>query len=144
MLRLIPFLLAALTLGAADNPWDKVRDLKSGVELRIYKKGGKPPILATMDEATDDRLMVVIKNEQAAIAKDDIDRLDFRPRTGSRATKETRTTTTDNTGQTPVGPVPQGTRSGPSTSTTTSFGTGSKPDFETIYRRTAATSAPNK
>ncbi len=138
MLRILPFLLAALTMLGADDAWDKVRELKSGTELRIYKKGGKPPLLATMDEATDDRLSLVVKNEQISIAKEDIDRIDYRAKQiGTRLTKETKTTSTDSTQQTPVGPVPQGTRGGPSTTTNSSIGIGSKPDFETIYRRRA-------
>jgi hypothetical protein len=138
MYRALLFVAGALTVLAADNPWDKVRELKSGTELRIIKKGGKPPLLATMDEATADRLLVVVKNEQVAIEKDDIDRLDYRPVKTGRFTKETKTTATDTTGQTPVGPTPQGTRGGPGSSTSTNFGISSKPDFETIYRRTTA------
>jgi hypothetical protein len=138
MFRLLLFVASALAGLAADNPWDKVRELKSGTELRIIKRGGKPPVLATMDEATADRLLVVVKNEQVAIDKDDIDRLDYRPVKTGRFTKETKTTTTDTTGQTPVGPTPRGTGGGPGTSTSTNFGISSKPDFETIYRRTTA------
>lgn len=128
---------AAFVAFAADNSWDKVRDLRTGTELRIYKKGAHQPVLGSMDEANDERLIAVVKNEQVAIQKDDIDRIDYRPASKSRVTKETRTTQSDSTQTTPVGPVPQGTRGGPSTSTSTSFGSGSKPDFETIYRRTA-------
>jgi hypothetical protein len=137
MRRVALLTLAALTALAADNPWDKVRELKSGVELRIFKKGARQPLIGTMDEANDERLIVVIKNEELAIQKDDIDRIDCRPATKSRVTKETRTTQTDPTQTTTAGPQPQGSRPGPATSTTTSFGGASKPDFETIYRRTA-------
>jgi hypothetical protein len=137
MPKLLLFALAALTLFAADTPWDKVRDLKTGTELRIFKKGSRQPVIGTMDEANDERVVVVIKNEELAIQKDDIDRIDFRPATKSHAVKETRTTQSDSTQTTPVGPQPKGSQSGPSTSTTTSIGTASKPDFETIYRRTA-------
>jgi hypothetical protein len=120
---------------AVDKPWDKVEALKSGTELRIYKKGGGAPILAVMDEATDDQLLVVVKNEQVAIDRDNIDRVDARPvRAGGRVTKETRTTT--DTGPTSVGPQPQGTRaSGAGDGTNTSYSVGSRPDFETVYRR---------
>jgi hypothetical protein len=131
------FAVACLTVFAADDPWDKVRELKSGTELRILKRGSSKPVMATMDEANDERLIVVIKNEQLAIQKEDIDRIDFRPAVKSRATKETHTTTTDSTQTTPVGPQPKGSQPGPSSSTTTTYGGGSKPDFETIYRRTA-------
>jgi hypothetical protein len=129
--------LAALTMAAADNPWDKVCALKTGTELRIYKKGARQPVLGTMDEANDERLILVVKKEEIAIPKEDIDRVDYRAaKSSGRVTKETRTTESDSTQTTPVGPVPKGTQTGPSTSTTTTIGSGSKPDFETIYRRT--------
>lgn len=138
MYRALLFTLATLTAFAADNPWDKVRDLRTGTELRIFKRGARQPVLCTMDEANEERIVVVVKNEQIAIDKDDVDRVDFRPPGKStRVTKETKTTQTDSTQTTPVGPQPQGSRPGPSTSTSTTFGGGSKPDFETIYRKTA-------
>ena len=137
MPKLLLFAFAALTVLAAETPWDKVRDLKTGTELRIFKKGSRQPVVGTMDEANDERLVVVIKNEELAIQKDDIDRIDFRPATKSHAVKETRTTQSDSTQTTPVGPQPKGSQPGPTSSTTTSISTGSKPDFETIYRRTA-------
>src|ERR1700730_16060040 len=136
MTRALLFALATLTAFAADNTWDKVHDLKTGTELRIYKKGARQPILCTMDEANEERIIVVVKNEQLAIQKDDVDRVDFRPPGKSnRVTKETHTTQSDSTQTTPVGPQPQGSRPGPSTSTSTTFGGGPKPDFETLYRR---------
>lgn len=125
---------AALLLGAEDA-WMKVKELKTGAELRIYKKGVSKPILAKADEATDDQLIVVEKNEQVAIPKQDIDRIDARPvRTQARVTKETRETTTDaviepGTAARPKPPAVSGTTS------TTSYSVGGKPDFETIYRR---------
>jgi hypothetical protein len=137
MRGVVLFALASLTVFAADNPWDKVRELKTGTEVRILKRGSSKPVIGTMDEANDERLIVVIKNEQLAIQKDDIDRIDFRPAGKTRATKETHTTETDSTQTTPVGPQPKGSQPGPSTSTTTTYGGGTKPDFETIYRRTA-------
>lgn len=137
MPKLLLLAFATLAVFAADNPWNKVRELKTGTELRILKKGAKQPVLGTMDEANDERIIVVIKNEEQAIQKDDIDRIDFRPATKSRVSKETRTTESDSTQTTSVGPQPRGSQPGPSTSTTTSFGGAPKPDFETIYRRTA-------
>jgi len=135
MFRVLLFILATLTVFAADNPWDKVRELKTGTELRILKKGSKQAVIGTMDEANDERIIVVIKNEELAIQKGDIDRIDFRPATKSRVSKETRTTQSDSTQTPQVGP--QGSQTGPSTLTSTSFGPGSKSDFETIYRRTS-------
>jgi len=132
--------LSVLALLAAENSWDKVRDLKTGCEVRIFKKGSHQPVLAILDQADNEKLIVVVKNQEIAIDRDDVDRVDFRPPTAkkSRVTKETHTTQSDTTQTTPVGPTAQGERGGPttSTSTTASFGSGSKPDFETVYRRT--------
>ena len=127
-------LLAAVTAFAADDPWTKVQDLKSGTELRIFKKGGMHPILARMEEANPDSLIIVVKNEEMAIPRDQIDRIDYRPlKTGSRVTKEAQ--------QKVEGPDAKSAAASPnnvpgqSTSTTTSYVFGAKPDFETIYRR---------
>ena len=137
-MKLFVLALIALAALAASDTWSKVRDLKTGTELRIYKKGAPQPVLATMDEATDDKLIVVVKNEQAAIAKEDIDRIDYRPtRKGSRVTKETTTTTTDNHDKVAAA-TPEAHPVGPSSSTSTNFSIQGKPDFETIYRRAPA------
>ncbi len=134
MTRSLLFVLTTLMAYGAEDAWEKVRQLRSGSELRIYKRSEKQPILAKLDEAGEDRLVVVVKNEQVAIAKDDIDRLDARPqKAGSRITRESRTTTSSPERQsanmpTPAAPVP-------STSSSSSLTINSKPDFETVYRR---------
>ena len=138
-MRLLVFALAATLAFAADNPWDKVRDLKSGTELRIYKNHSRQPVLAAMDEANDDNLIVVIKNEQVAIPRNDIDEIDYRPlRRGAKMVKETRTTSTEAHGS--AAPAPN-TQPGPESSSSTSFSSQPKPDFETIYRRPSAVPA---
>ena len=131
---LVLFLLPAVF--GADDEWNKVRELKSGTELRIIKRRASQPVLAVMDEASDESLIVVVKNEQTAIPKGEIERIDYRPKqTGSRVTKETKTTT-----ETPEArqgtPKPTGSASG-SSSYSSSVNVGGKPDFETIYRRKA-------
>jgi hypothetical protein len=133
MSRVLFFLLAAITAFAADDPWAKVRELKSGTELRVYKKGTPQPVLAKSDDVTDDNLLVVVKNEQVAIPKDQIDRIDYRPtKPGGRLTTETKTKTTEPD----TTPKPPGFGSTvPGSSTSTSVGIGSKPDFELIYKR---------
>ncbi len=136
MSKIFLLVLAAITVLAADNPWSKVRDLKSGSELRIYKRGASQPVIATMDEADEERLIAVVKNEQVAFAKADIDRIEARPETkGSRVMKTTTTTSTEARDKV-AAPGPQS-QTGPSTSTNTSFGARPKPDFETVYRRSA-------
>jgi hypothetical protein len=136
MKRTILLLLTALAAWAADDGWTKVREIKSGTELRIYKKGVKQPILAKFDEANDENLVVATKTEQVAIAKDQIDRVDYRPpKTGSRVTRESKTTTEIDT-KTSSSTVPHN-APGPTTSSSSSLNMGGKPDFETIYRRTS-------
>ena len=134
MRGLVIVLLAAVTAFAADEPWTKVRDLKSGTELRIFKKGGMHPILAKMEQANPDSLIIVLKNEELAIPKDQIDRIDYRPlKTGGRVTKETRSTVETADAKTAAespNNVP-----GETTSSSTNYVFNSQPDFQTIYRR---------
>jgi hypothetical protein len=135
MSKIATFILAATVLLGADTSWTRVKELKSRAELRIYKKGAREPINATFDDANDERLIVVIKKEQVAIPKEDIDRLDARPAATPRKVNVEKTEKV-----TDPDPVPNP-RTGPaapgeSTSSNVSFG-GSKADFETIYRRTA-------
>src|SRR6267143_688128 len=137
MFRMLVFIFAAMAAFGADDSWGKVRELKTGTELRIYKKGARQFLPATMDEANAERLIAVIKNEQVAIAKDDIARIDYRP-VGPvrRVTKETTTTVTES--HDPVAaPGPQGS-GGQTTSSSTGYSFQPKPNFETIYRRPPA------
>jgi hypothetical protein len=133
-------LLAALCFGvilhAADDPWTKVKAIKGGTELRVYKKGSSQPLLVKMGDATDESLIIVIKNEQTSIAKEDIDRLDARP-SGKRAISKETTTTVSDTNADPRSavPGPQPTTPGPTSSSSTNYSFGGKGEFETVYRR---------
>ena len=132
MLKSLVLLLAATAAFAADKPWDKVRALKTGAELRIFKREARQPLLATMDEANEERIVVVVKNEQIAIAKEDIDRIDYRQqRTSSKMTKTTTSTMEESRDKVAA----PGSHPGPTSSASTSYGIQPKPDFETIYRR---------
>src|SRR5438094_3983298 len=142
MLKLFFFLCGAILTFGADDPWAKVKEIRGGVELRVYKKGTAQPLIVKMDETTDDNLVVVNKNEQVALPQDQIDRIDFRP-SKTRVTKETESTVSDpSTDPRSAIPGPDRGHPGPSSSTSTSVNIGSKPDFETVYRR--PTSAPKK
>lgn len=135
MIRTLLAFLLALPLWGAEDGWKKVRDLKTGTELRIVKSGERQPVIAQFADANDENLIVILKNEQIAIPKEKIDRIDFRlPQTGGRVKAETKTqseTTAERRGRPNESRVP-----GSSTSSGVSFG-GGKADFETIYRRTA-------
>lgn len=134
MSRIATFILTAALLLGADISWTKVKDLKSRSELRIYKKGAREPINATFDDANDERIIVVIKNEQTAIPKADIDRIDARPAKTPRklnVDSATKQTDPDPTQHRPSGAAVPGT----SSSSSVSMGGESRPDFETIYRR---------
>lgn len=136
MIRILILLLVTTLAAGGDDPWTKVRELKSGAELRIYKKDGKQPLLVKMDEATDESLLVVLKSEQVSIPKDQIDRIDYRPaRTGGRFIKENKTTTVDPDLSKMSAAGRPGDSHGPTASSSSNVTVNSKPDFETIYRR---------
>jgi hypothetical protein len=144
MLRFVLLLCTALLAFGADDPWAKVKELKTGAELRVYKKGAAQPLLVKMDELTDDNLVVIDKKAQTAIPRDQIERVDYRPSGKSRVTKESTTKVSDGVGDPKaVIPGPMGGSAGPSTSTSSNVSIGSKPDFETIYRRPTG-GAPKK
>ena len=141
--RLFLFLLVAAAAWAADDAWSKVKALKTGMELRVYKKGSTQPILAQMDELTDDNLVVIVKKTQTAIARDQIDRIEARPQAGSRVTTETTTKeTVPDAKSASAQPSPGRGPDVPGTATSTNVVVGSKPDFELVYRR--AQGAPKK
>jgi hypothetical protein len=128
---------ACLAFGAdtkAEDQWSKVKALKSGTEIRVYKKGAAQPILSKAGEATDDKLIVVLKNEESAIDKKDIDRIDARPQGGKRAKVESKTTVNEPTAQAVDGVRPENYPK-PGSSYSSGMSVGSKPDFETIYQR---------
>ena len=135
-------LIAAAAAWAADDAWSKVKALKTGTELRVYKKGSAQPILAQMDELTADNLVIIVKKTQTAIARDEIDRIEARPQAGKRLTTETTTKETVPDAKSASEQVPGHGPDVPGTSTSTSVSVGSKPDFELVYRR--AEGAPKK
>jgi hypothetical protein len=79
------------------------------------------------------------ESEQVAIPRQQIDRIDYRPSGGRRVTAESKSKTTDPDTR----PAPPGYNSQtPGTSTSSGLSIGSKPDFETIYKRPVV--APKK
>ena len=138
MSRIATFILMATVLLGAETSWTRVKDLKGRNEVRIYKKGIREPINATFDEASDERVIVVVKNKEVAIPKEDIDRIDARPVKGPRKmnVESTAKETPPDYTPRPVGgpPVP-----GTSASSNVNFGSGQS-EFETIYRRSDAAS----
>lgn len=136
--------LPLLTWGADDDAWAKLRDVKSGAEIRVYKIGAAQPLTVKMGELTDENLVIINKDKQTAIARDQLERVEARP-AGKGRTMTSTTKTTDSVGDPKAvipGPDQQGTP-GPRTSTSTSSSvTLDKPAFEVVYRRQAG--APKK
>jgi hypothetical protein len=95
MIRLAMVLFAVSAAFAAEDPWSAVRGITSGAEVRAVQRGAAQPVRANMDELRGGSLIVVIKSAQVAIPRDRIERIDLRPRqTGSRAARESKTTST--------------------------------------------------
>ncbi len=128
-------LTTAATVLAADD-WLNVIKLKGGTELRIIRDGSKQPFVAQMDHASDDSLFIATKKEQTVIPKDEIERIDYRPKGGSRIVKQSAVTKSGPATRRPSEQrVGEGGPPGPSHSASTNVSFGPKPDFETIYRR---------
>lgn len=133
MARSLLLLCAVACAFGADDPWAKVKGLKSGTEVRIVRRGSAKPVEAKLDEARDDAVVIVLKNEQVSISKDEIERLDYRPKPGSRVTTKSEAKDTD---PDPTPPAGMGHGAAvPGKSYSTNVGIGSKPDYETLYRR---------
>ena len=126
-------LLLAMPLFAfgAEDAWAKLRDVKSGSELKVYKVGSTSPLLVKMGELTDENLVIIEKNKQTAIPRDQIDRVEARPVGKRTITKETKTTDTSNDPRRAIpGPDQQLGVHGASSSTSTSAGVSlDKPAF---------------
>ena len=128
----------ALALVGADDPWAKVKELKTGTEIRVYQKGSAQPLTVKMGDLTDENLVVINKNTQTAVARDVIDRIEARPAAGSRVKATSKMATKDTTGDPKAvipTPVTPGGGGGPTTETSSSISVGSRPNFETIYQR---------
>jgi hypothetical protein len=138
MARSLLLLLAAATLFAADDPWTKVKELKSGADVAVFRKGATKPVEAKLDEARDDVIVIVVKNQQTAIPKEEVDRVDVRPK-GRKTSSEVRKGT-----NMPDGTPPVGMNHGPNVPSDGWTGgvTFTKPGYETIYRRPSP--APHK
>jgi hypothetical protein len=134
------FLIAAFTALAAetDDPWTKVRELKTGTDLRIIKAGAPAPVMAKFAELTEENLIVILKNEEVAIPRDKVSRIDSHPQKGYVRTESKSTVPSDGSG---AGKKVPG--AAPTSSYSTGVAIGDKTDFETIYRRTPA-DAPKK
>lgn len=141
MSRAVLLLLSAAVLFAADDPWAKVQALKSGTEIRVIKKGSTQPLIGKFDEADADRLILVVKTEQLAVAKDQIDRVDYRP-TAKRVTVNGKTTQDDPAAAKEPRAGMNHEPEGGGMNSTAGVSVGSRPDFETVYRR--ALGAPKK
>ncbi len=90
-MRAFLLLLLAGLAGFAADDWAKVKALKTGSELLVFKKGSTQSISAQFGDLTDDNLIVIVKKTETAIPKDQIDRVDARPPSGSRITREKTT-----------------------------------------------------
>ena len=136
----------AMVVWAADTPadkltWDKLKEVKAGAEIRVVKTTGGAPVLAKLGDVTDESLIVVLKNEQVAIPREQIERVDARPTGGSKVTKETRVTNGLENPPPPKPPTPYDRPGGPSGSSSTGVSFG-KAGFEPVYRRPAKAIPP--
>ena len=124
MLKLFLLVLAAAAAFGADDPWQNVKDLKSGTDLRVFRRGSNQPLLVHMGELTDDNLVVIDKKAERAIPREEIDRIDSRPPKPTWVKEEKTSDTVNSDGRN-------------SSSYSSGYSKGSRGDFETIFRRPA-------
>ena len=145
MLKTILVLCAAAVAFGAEDPWAKVKELKTGSELRVYKRGSAQPLLVKMGDLTDDNLVVVNKKEETAIPRNQIDRIEARLAARTRTTTDTesaeKNAASDPRSSIPGPNAPPGAMHAPTTTTSTGV-QWTKQDFEVVYRR--PTGAPKK
>ena len=91
MVRTLLFLFAAVAAASGDeDPWMKVRKVESGSEVRIYKTGKKKPVEGKFERASGESVVVLLKDAQVSIPKEQVERVDWRPvRSGSGVAMET-------------------------------------------------------
>jgi hypothetical protein len=134
MTRIVLLLLSAVTLFGADNPWLKVQQLPNRSELKIYLKGDKSPMNAILADTSNDAIVVVTKDKQLTVHKEEIDRLDARP--PAKASKAHVTTTSKQIDPDYTPQPGPGHTALPTTSSSSSLSFGSnKGEFKTVYRR---------
>jgi hypothetical protein len=94
----IPLLVCSIGPDAdkeASDPWDKLTNIKSGSDLRIYRKGAAEFTAAKSAYVTERKVVVIIKNTETAIDKNEIDRVESRPPAGKPAQTKTYENTPD-------------------------------------------------
>ena len=135
---LVVTVFAALAADPED-PWTKVRELKIGTELRIIQAGAPSAVMAKFAELTEENLIVILKNEQVAIPRDKVSRVDSRPQKHYVRTESKASVPSDGSG---AGKKVPG--AAPTSSYSTGVAISDKLDFETIYRRTPPPPAKKK
>src|ERR1041385_7608147 len=138
--RVFLFFTVAVLAFAADDPWAKVKEQKTGTELQVYKRGSAKPLTVKMDELTDENLVVIEKKSQVAIPRDQIERIDARSSGRTRTTTDTMTAeknaATDPRSNIPGPNQPPRAVHAPSTTRSRALSWPSQGDA-TIYHRTA-------
>jgi hypothetical protein len=126
-------LFAAMALAGEGDCWDKMRELASGGQLRIYQAGAKRPLTATLDRVSDEALIVVHKDKQISIPRERVERVDWRPgNSGNRVTGEARR----NIGSRESAVTGRSKDSSlPANSTSAGIRIEGPPGFRTVYRR---------
>lgn len=91
MVRTLLFLFAAIAAASGDeDPWTKVRKMESGSDVRVYRSGKKKPVEGKFEQASAESVVVLLKNAQVSIPREQVERVDWRPaRNGGGVAMET-------------------------------------------------------
>jgi hypothetical protein len=137
MKAILACFLLILSSVSAEDTWSKVKALKSGTEIRVFQLGTKEPLVGKIDEADEERIVLALKNEQKAVAKADVERLEARPTGGRPVTKTSTVKREDPSAELakPKVPVPGSSATPALSSSSSSVTFGTKPGFELVYRK---------
>ena len=119
MWKLAALWMACAIAWGAEASWQKVKDLKIGSDIRVFRKDATMPVSGKSGGVTDDKLIIMIKKHQVSIDKADIDHIDYHPSWKAEKT-ESHSVVTEGTGTTET------------YSSGTSFSRGS---WQTVYQK---------
>lgn len=125
----------ALLIGA-DDGWGKVKALGSGTELRVTKIGARFGIVSSLQEVTDESIIVTTKTEQLSILKEQIARIEFIPaQAASRMTRSTSHNPLPVDGEAARQKPGPARTPGPASSSATTYTRAGKPNYEVLWSR---------
>jgi hypothetical protein len=135
---IIPAVLFAAAFAAEpEDDWKKVMALSRGTEVRLTGPGIKSTLEGKVDQVNDEAIVLMLRNEQRSVLKEEIATLDFRNVTATRKLTKDSKVSTDDTSANPIPPrqrLPGQSAVPRNMSSTTSVTLPTRAPWEPLYR----------